>query len=141
MRDEIECHSLSLIPHPYFWVVFHIDVYPHQPRNPKDVHKIDHDKNAQQTERHRLAVTQNPSDCAHKKEAKETSPNVRNEHRAVIISGFWEVIEVAMRAAFVHIERFFERPTARFEGFALVATGTFQVENAVFFCAFFEHQI
>lgn len=71
-------------------------------------------------------------------QAKPPRPNIRDEHRAVIVPGFGEVVQVALGAALEHVYRLDKRPTARLERLAFVTARTFQIKNAEGFGAFFE---
>jgi hypothetical protein len=119
-------------------VVFHIDIEPHQPRNAEDVDKIGSQKNDEQAERGHLAPAQKPVKKGDEKQAKPPRPDVRNEHGAVVVTRFGEKVEVALGAALEHFDGFDERPTARLESFAFVATRAFEVKNAIGFGAFFK---
>ena len=118
------------------WIVFHIEIDPHQPGNPKDVNKINCQKCNQKTERGQLAPVENPVKKAHKKQTKPRRPNVGNEHSAVVITRLGKVVELALRAGMEHVEWFYKRPTPGFKHLALVALRTLQRENTVCFGAF-----
>ena len=119
--------------------VFHVDVDPHQPRYAKDVHKVEGSESDEQPKRPSLAQAQKPVKKGHKQQAEPTHPDVRDEHRTVVVARFWEIVEVARRAALQHIEGLGQRPTSSFKRFAFVASGAFEVKNAVRFRAFFAH--
>mgnify|MGYP007037409347 CR=1 FL=1 len=75
----------------------------------------------------------------HKQHAEPARPNVGNEHGTVIITGLREIIQVAFRAPFQHVKRLDKRPASGFKHVAFVATGAFQVNNAIGFASFFKH--
>jgi hypothetical protein len=119
-------------------LVAHIDIQPHKPGNPEDIDEINGQKSAKQTKCPGLAPTQKPVKKRYKQQTKPPGPDIGNEHRAIIIAGFREVIEVALGAAVQHVERPYKRPTPGFKQIAFVATRAFQVKDAVAFGAFFE---
>jgi hypothetical protein len=57
-------------------VIPHIDIYPHQPRNAKNVNKIDNQKSNEQAECGSLAPPQHPMEQCHKKQAKPPRPDI-----------------------------------------------------------------
>lgn len=121
------------------WVVFYVEVDPHQPGNAEDVHKIDCDKYTQQAEGNGLAPAQKPVEKRDKEQAKPPRPDVGDEHRAVVIAGFGKIVEVALGASLEHVEGLFERPAPGFERFAIVAAGALEVKNTVTLGAFLEY--
>jgi hypothetical protein len=119
-------------------VVFHIDIKPHEPRNAENVDKIDGQKSDEQPEGGRLTPAKKPVKKGNENQAKPPCPDVRNKHGAVVITGLRKKIEVTFGAAMEHLDGLDERPTTRFERFALVATRAFEIKNTVSFGAFSE---
>jgi len=65
------------------------------------------------------------------KQTKPSCPDVRNEHGAIVIARFWEIVKVAFWTALEHVKGSREGPTPRLEHFAFMAAGAFEVKNAV----------
>lgn len=113
------------------WVIFYVDVDPHQARNPEDIDKVDCQKYAQQAKGDFLSQVQEPVEKRNKKQAKPAGPYIGNEHGAVIVTWLGEVVQVAFGATLEHIERFFERPAPGLEHLAFVTARTLEVKNTV----------
>jgi len=122
-------------------VVPNVYVEPHHAGNAENVYKIDGQKYAKQTERHRLAPTESPVKNADKKQAKPGSPTIRNKHGAIVVARLRKVVQVATRAPLPHIERFDERPGTCFKRVGFLTARAFVVENAVCFGSFFKHGV
>lgn len=111
----------------------HVDINPHQAGNPEDVHEIDYHKSDQHGPGGILRKPKSPEKDSHKQEAKPGCPDIRNKHGTVIIARLGIVIQIAFGAALPHIERFFERPAARFKHRLLLTPWALQVKNTVGF--------
>jgi hypothetical protein len=65
------------------------------------------------------------------KKTKPSGPDVRYEHRTIIVARFRKVVEVTFGTTFEHVKRPDKSPTSGLKHFAFLTPGTFEVENTV----------
>ena len=78
-----------------------------------------------------MAPPQKPMKKSDKKQTKPSRPDVRNEHRAIIVTRLGEIVEIAFGASLEHIKGPSEGPTPCLEHFTFMTTRAFEMENAV----------
>ena len=80
--------------------------------------------------------TKNQDGSSDENEGKPAGNDVRDEHGTIVKAGFQKVLLPADGTVFRHIKGLLKTEGARFEEVAFLATGAFQVENAVGFGSF-----
>lgn len=121
------------------WVVVDVDVDVQCARHPEDIdEEYGQDGNQRGEAGHRTPL-EYPMHEQHEADGEKAREDVRDEHSAVVKSGFGEEVSVAFVAALLHVEGLVEAERPRGEHIGLVAPGALDAENAVYFAAFAEH--
>lgn len=119
-----------------FRVVFDVKIQPHHPGNAENVYEIDSDKYPQCAHGRPNPKAENPVENRNKNQGKESSPDVGNEHRTVIVAGFGFIIKVTYGATPAHFGTFHKGPATRLKGAGFLTTRAFDKENTMRFGAF-----
>jgi hypothetical protein len=123
------------------FVIFHIHVYPNSPRKPEEPDEQNGEHHEQQPKGSIDGEVSEPKQTAYKSKAKESRDNIGDEHRSVVEAGTEEIFLPTLGAGFGHIEGLAKGKGASGKEVTFVATGTFKVDYAICFRAFFEHAI